>query len=115
VSGCCGEFGCKRRRPISLYKGDFGGQVFAVTRSRQDGELPDGRARMVALERHDVTEQLRRFIVRECEWRRWQHRGAPSYRQGISAAIASPAHAEGIQAACRRRRLPCPWCGRGQP
>lgn len=65
-----------------------------------------------------LTVRDRRMVARarlRNAWRRWQHRGARPYQQGVPAGIASPAHAEGLQAACRRRRLPCPWCGRGQP
>ena len=64
VSGCCLEPGCKRRHPIGLYAGDFSGQVFAVTRRRVVKENDDGTAVYAATERHDVTEQMRKFIRR---------------------------------------------------
>ena len=72
MSGCCHEPGCKRRHPIGLYAGDFGGQVFAVTRRRVVKENDDGTAVYAATERHDVTEQMRRFIKDNEAWVRLQ-------------------------------------------
>ena len=72
MSGCCHEPGCKRRHPIGLYAGDFSGQVFAVTRRRVVKENDDGTATYAATERHDVTEQMRRFIKDNEAWVRLQ-------------------------------------------
>ena len=72
MSGCCLEPGCRRRHPIGLYAGDFSGQVFAVTRRRTVKENDDGTATYAATERHDVTEQMRRFIQENKAWVRLQ-------------------------------------------
>ena len=68
MSGCCGEHECRRSEPIRLYLGDLSGQVYAVTRSRVHVERPDGRNTRRAVERHEVTEQLRSFIRSNPEW-----------------------------------------------
>lgn len=81
MSGCCLEPGCKRRHPITLHAGD-GGQVLAVTRRRVVKENGDGTATYAATERHDVTEQMRRFIKENATW---------VYLQLVAPAVPAPA------------------------
>ncbi len=67
MSSCCGEPSCRRKNPISLYLGDFSGQVYAVTRSRVVSVREDSTT-LAALDRHDVTAAMRAFIHRHPEW-----------------------------------------------
>jgi hypothetical protein len=62
VSNCCTEHNCTRKQPISLYLGDFSDIVYAVTRYRVRGAAEDGREHRVALDRHDITGQMKTFI-----------------------------------------------------
>jgi hypothetical protein len=63
MSACCDEFECKRREPIAIYKGDFGGTVYAVLASRQMNE----RTR-VATQRHVITAAVEKFILANREY-----------------------------------------------
>jgi hypothetical protein len=70
VSGCCDEYGCRRKQPIRLYLGDLSGQVYAATRStpRLDKHRNPVPGAWVARDKHDVTEALREFVRRNPEW-----------------------------------------------
>lgn len=70
--GCCTEDGCCRQYPISLYRADFSGQVYAVTKRRVVRKREDGTATFAATERHDVTPQMLEFIRRNEAWVREQ-------------------------------------------
>jgi hypothetical protein len=72
MSDCCTEDGCRRQYPISLYRADFSGQVYAVTKRRLVGERGDGTATFAATRRHEVTEQMMEFIRRNEAWVREQ-------------------------------------------
>jgi hypothetical protein len=60
---CCGEYNCRRTQPIRLYLGEFSGLVYAATRSKHMG----GNT-FSAVERHEVTEQMREFIRGNPAW-----------------------------------------------
>jgi hypothetical protein len=66
--GCCDEPQCTRKQPVGLYLADLSGTVYAVTRWRADGTLPDGRERRKAAVRHDVTAQMEQFVRANPEW-----------------------------------------------
>lgn len=82
MGDCCGEYRCRRKQPIHIYKAILTDQVFAATRARQrrradSKEIIPGS--WEALEKHDVTEQVREFIRRNPEWVRTQlEREGPS-------------------------------------
>jgi hypothetical protein len=64
---CCGEYGCQRRTPLVLYRGDLTGQVFLATSTRPVRDH-DGRATFAATRKHDVTAQMRTFIRANPGW-----------------------------------------------
>jgi hypothetical protein len=65
---CCDERNCRRKNPVKLYRGDFSGIVYAVTRARVIKRSSDSEGVFVAVERHDVTPAMREFIRRNPEW-----------------------------------------------
>lgn len=65
---CCNETGCRRKTPIVLYRGDFSGAVYAVTRATIISQPAKGDMTMSAINRHDVTQAMREFIRRNPEW-----------------------------------------------
>ena len=67
MSGCCGDYRCRRRTPVGLYRADFSGAVYAVTRYvTSPADRAGGRYR--AVERHEVTDQVTRLILANPEW-----------------------------------------------
>jgi len=68
MTGCCGEWNCARKIPITLYLGPFTGQVFAATSSRLVKDHGDGTATFSATARHDVTASMRQFIRCNPDW-----------------------------------------------
>lgn len=68
MSTCCSEPGCRRAQPITFYVGDLSGTAYAVTRSEPHSVGEDGRLTMRAVERHDVTDALQRFLRKNREW-----------------------------------------------
>lgn len=68
MSGCCDERGCNRQTPIGIYKGPWSDQVFVVTKTRLVHDHGNGRATFAAVNRHDVTSAMARFIRDEHEW-----------------------------------------------
>jgi len=68
MSDCCNEPPCRRKRPIGIYRGDFGGQVYAATSMRVVKDHGDGTATFAASIKHDITPQMRRFIRANAEW-----------------------------------------------
>lgn len=68
MSSCCSEPNCRRIQPISIYKGDFSDTVYAVTRARLVRRHGEGRATMAAIEKHDVSAAMRRFLRDNREW-----------------------------------------------
>lgn len=66
--GCCEEYGCRRKHPIGIYRGDFTGQVYAATNLRLVHDRGDGTGTFSASEKHDITRQMRRFIRSNREW-----------------------------------------------
>ena len=63
MTGCCAEPSCTRKTPIGIYRGDFGGQVYAATSARERAP-----GRWVALERHVITAQMEAFIRANRAW-----------------------------------------------
>jgi hypothetical protein len=76
-SGCCEESGCRRKQPIGIYRGDFTGLVYAATSMRVVSDHGDGTATFAATTRHDITRQMRRFIMANAEWVREVLEGQP--------------------------------------
>jgi len=74
---CCGEYGCQRRTPLALYRGDLTGQVFVATATRAVKDHGDGRATFSATRKHDVNAQMRKFIRANEDWVRGILDGAP--------------------------------------
>lgn len=72
MSGCCSESGCHRTSPISLYRADLSGRIYAVTKRRIVGTREDGTATFAATRRHNVTAQMEEFIRRNEAWVREQ-------------------------------------------
>jgi hypothetical protein len=72
MGDCCGEPGCRRKQPIRLYLADFSETVYATTRYTMRQPLAGLEARWRAVDRHDVTAQMREFIRRNPEWVRAQ-------------------------------------------
>jgi hypothetical protein len=68
VSACCREYNCRRKQPIGIYKGEFSGIVYAATRMRLVADHEDGTGTFAASERHDITPQVRRFLLDNREW-----------------------------------------------
>lgn len=77
--GCCGERGCRRTEPIGLALGSLTGcVVYAVMSKRLVRDNGDGSALFAMGARHDVTDQMRRFIRANPEWVKGVLEGADS-------------------------------------
>ena len=63
MSGCCREHNCTRKNPVVIYRGDFGGDVYAVLDSR-----PVNERTRAATKRHVVTGAVEAFIRHNREW-----------------------------------------------
>ena len=65
---CCDEPNCRRKQPLDIYLGPFTEQVYVSTRSRLVKLHEDGTATFSAVERHNVTEQMVKFIRENENW-----------------------------------------------
>jgi hypothetical protein len=68
MSACCGEYNCRRKHPIGIYKGDFSGCVYVATRMSLVSDRGDGTGTYEASERHDITRQMKKFIRDNANW-----------------------------------------------
>jgi hypothetical protein len=57
VSGCCNEYGCKRKQPFHIMRGDFTGAWYVVTRWKDQGN-----GTLAADEKHELPEQYQRAL-----------------------------------------------------
>jgi len=67
-AACCDEADCRRKQPIGIYRGDFGGRIYAATSMRLVGDHGDGTGTFAASVKHDITRQMVRFIRANAEW-----------------------------------------------
>jgi len=65
---CCPEPDCTRKHPIGIYRGDFTGLIYAATSMRVVHDHGDGTATFAANAKHNITPQMRRFILANAEW-----------------------------------------------
>jgi hypothetical protein len=66
---CCDEPECRRKQPIGLYLGDFSDTVYVVTKYRLRAKPGTGdREHKVAVDRHDITEQMKSFVRANAAW-----------------------------------------------
>lgn len=63
MTGCCDDYRCQRKRPIGIYMADLSSRVYAATdyQERSPG-------RYTAYRRHDITDQVRQFIITNPQW-----------------------------------------------
>lgn len=63
MSGCCDDYQCARKKPMMIYLADFSGRIYVATHYREKSP-----GVFVAMGRHDVTEQMKRFIQTHQDW-----------------------------------------------
>lgn len=61
--GCCSEPECRRKKPFRIRRGGLSGRVYLITDFTVDPRS-DGQ-RMVMKSRHDITEEIERFMRSE--------------------------------------------------
>jgi hypothetical protein len=67
MSGCCNEYGCKRKQPFHIMRGDFSGKWSVVTKwkERSGGGF-------VADEKHELPENYERQLNEAFPVSLWQ-------------------------------------------
>ncbi len=64
MSGCCGKYDCKRKRPYVVYLGPSSGRVYLSTQGK---EVADGVYDVVA-PHHDITDTVEKFVRMNPDW-----------------------------------------------
>jgi hypothetical protein len=68
MTRCCSEWRCRRKTPFALGRGALTGTVYLVTRQKLVKDNGDGTGIFEMQDRHEITEQMEKFIRREAEW-----------------------------------------------
>jgi hypothetical protein len=64
MSGCCNEYGCKRKHPYAVYFGLLSNRVYLAGRST---DLGNGISRVDG-PKHDITPTIEQFILQNRDW-----------------------------------------------
>lgn len=61
---CCGEYGCKRKKPYAVFLGLLSGRVYLASNYR---DVLPGVRKVVGL-KHDITPAIADFILHNRDW-----------------------------------------------